>query len=282
VSAFRIVAATERERTPLLALFNDVYTGYEVPVHLDEAGFATMINLCDLDVGRSVIGLEGDTPVALGMLGLRGPRAWIGGMGVKLEARGRGYGVEIMRALIGNARTAGARDVDLEVLVGNTPAIRVYEGLGFRTTRRLVVWLVDPAAAPAPSPEESGISPLDVGAALDMIDDWLTEPPPWQRARATLAHLPEPPAALGLMQGGAPAAAIVFRAVAERASVLALGARIRGPQAAYDRLLGAVRARHPGATFRMLNMAEDDPAMGAFERLNARAEARQLEMRLAL
>lgn len=282
MSPLRIVPATELERPALLALFNASYSGYEVPIHVDEAGFTFMIRLCDLDVSRSVIGLEDQRPVAMGMLGLRGAAAWIGGMGVTAQARGRGYGMEIMRALIDNARAAGAQTVDLEVLVGNAPAIRIYEALGFRKVRQLVVWLVEPNAYNTPPSDPTGIMPLEAGAALDEIEHWQRGPAPWQRAPATLAKLPEPPTALGFMRDGGLAGAIVYRAVPERASVLALAARAPNPQATLDALLGAMRTRHPSAVFRMLNMQDDDPAVASFERLRARVEARQLEMRLTL
>jgi len=282
MSAFRIVRAHQLERGPLLALFNASYAGYEVPVHVDEAGFALMIRLCDLDLSRSVVGMQDEQPVAMGLLGLRGAAAWIGGMGVTAAARGRGYGAEIMRALIDNARAAGVRTVDLEVLVGNTTAIHIYEELGFRKTRRLVVWLVEPPKYDVPPVDLTGIMALEAGTALDEIEHWQRGPAPWQRAPATLANLPEPPTALGLMRDGGLAGAIVYRAVPERASVLALAARAPNVQAVFDTLLGALRARYPTAVLRMLNMPDDDPAAEAFERLGARVEARQLEMRLAL
>jgi ribosomal protein S18 acetylase RimI-like enzyme len=281
MSALRVVAATALDPGPRLELFNACYAGYEVPVHLDEPSFAMMVRLCDLDASRSVVGLEGDQPVAMGMLGLRGALGWIGGMGVTAEARGRGYGTEIMRALIDNARRAGARAVDLEVLVGNAPAIRIYEALGFRKRRRFVVWLIDPVASAAPPAEPPGVVPLEVGAALGHIARWQLGPAPWQRAPETLANLPEPPTAVGLERDGALEGTMVYRAVPERASVLALAAR-PGEQRTFDALLGVLRARHPEAVIRMLNMQDDDPGMAAFERLGARAEARQHEMRLSL
>ncbi len=280
MSPLRIVPATDFDRPTLLALFNACYAGYEVPVHVDEPGFAMMIRLCDLDLGRSVVGLEDGRRVAMGMLGLRGVQGWIGGMGVTAEARGRGHGTEIMRALIDSARAAGARVIDLEVLVGNAPAIRIYEALRFRKQRRFVVWLVEPAASPS-AVELTGVKPLEVDAALRHIASWQPGPAPWQRAPATLANLPEPPTALGLERGGALVGAIVYRAVPERASVLALGARSANDPATVDALLAALRARHP-VTIRMLNMQDDDPGVAAFERLGARVEARQHEMRLEL
>src|SRR5262249_48970031 len=275
------------ERESLLELFNACYDGYDVPVHLDAPALELMIRLCDLDVSRSVVGLMGDRPVAMGMLGLRGPLAWIGGMGVTAEARGRGYGTDVMRALIGNARDADARDVDLEVLVGNAPAIRIYEALGFERTRGLIVWLVDPA--PSPPPEPRGIVTLEVDAALREIARWRSVPAPWQRAPATPAHLPDPPLAVGVERSGELLGAlsgelmgaIVYRAVPERASVLALAAEAPHRQPTFDALLGAVRARYPQAPLRFLNMHDDDPGVAAFERLGARTEARQHEMRLS-
>lgn len=282
LSPLRFVPASTLDRAALVQAFNDGYSGYEVPTHLDEATFAFMAALSDFDLSRSVIGYEVDRVAAMAMLALRGERSWIGGMGVAPEFRGRGYGADAMRAVMANARAAGARVMHLEVLHRNAPAIRIYEALGFQRTRGLVVWLIEPEAPPPGALMEATIVPLDHGAALDVIDHWITDRAPWQRAAESIAHLPQTPAALGVMREGSLAGAVVYRAASGRVSFLALAAREPHREATLDALVAAVRMRHPVEPARFLNLPEGDPAEPVFVRLGAREEARQIEMRLAL
>lgn len=50
------------------------------------------------------------------------------------EARGRGLGSELVSAVVGWARAAGASQVTLWVVDDNRPAIALYEGAGFVAT----------------------------------------------------------------------------------------------------------------------------------------------------
>ena len=47
------------------------------------------------------------------------------------DYRGRGYGKRLIAELLKAGRELGAKDFTLEVRVSNTPAIRLYESLGF-------------------------------------------------------------------------------------------------------------------------------------------------------
>jgi ribosomal protein S18 acetylase RimI-like enzyme len=172
--------------------------------------------------------------------------------------------------------------MQLEVLVRNAPAIRIYEALGFRRTRGLVVWRADPDTAPTAAPAAADIVPLDHGAALDVIDHWVSDRAPWQRAHESIAHLPPPLSALGSMRDGALVGAVVYRAVPERVSFLGLAAREPRRDETLQSLVAAVRTRSPGAPARFLNLPEGDPAEAVFQRIGAHEEARQVEMRLEL
>jgi hypothetical protein len=181
-----------------------------------------------------------------------------------------------MQAASARAPHAGARVMHLEVLVDNAPARRIYEALGFTPTRGLVVWLAEPDAAPAAG---SDLAPLPHDLALAAIVSWDAAPMPWQRAPETIAHLSPPPTALGLERDGTLVGAVVYRALPERVSVLALGTAERG-EPTFAALVGGVRALHP-VPVRFLNLPEGDPAEPVFARF-ARVEARQTEMRLPL
>jgi RimJ/RimL family protein N-acetyltransferase len=59
------------------------------------------------------------------------------GLGLRPDLCGRGLGVPFVRAIVAEARRIAPGDeIDLEVLVSNTRAIRVYEKAGFRITDR--------------------------------------------------------------------------------------------------------------------------------------------------
>ena len=56
---------------------------------------------------------------------------------IAAAARRRGLGARVLTELLARMARAGARDVRLEVDVRNTNAVRFYERMGFRTTRKL-------------------------------------------------------------------------------------------------------------------------------------------------
>src|SRR5262245_15743860 len=81
-------------------LFNRVYEGYEVALHVDEAAIVFMESTFDLDAARSVIAWDDDRAVGVALLGVRGANGWVGGMGVETACRRTGIGERLMRALI--------------------------------------------------------------------------------------------------------------------------------------------------------------------------------------
>jgi ribosomal protein S18 acetylase RimI-like enzyme len=61
-------------------------------------------------------------------------RAFIYFIGIDAPFRGKGYGKAVMLALEPIAKAKGADHIDLNVFGDNTTAIRLYQGLGYRTT----------------------------------------------------------------------------------------------------------------------------------------------------
>ena len=100
----------------------------------------------------SVLRVNGDL-AAFALLGVRGRRGWIGGMGVAPEHRGQGLGRLAMEAALERAHARGLASVDLEVLFQNAPAHRIYRTLGFVERRTLEVW-ERPASLGAPAAHE--------------------------------------------------------------------------------------------------------------------------------
>ncbi|HEU5277704.1 MAG TPA: GNAT family N-acetyltransferase, partial [Gaiellaceae bacterium] len=115
----------------LAALFTASYEGYLVPFAVDAATLRFLTDTFDLDREASRVALRGGAPVGIANLGLRGPDAWVGGVGVIPSERRRGTGRALMEALHEQARHRGVERVWLEVIGENTQALALYQDLGY-------------------------------------------------------------------------------------------------------------------------------------------------------
>ncbi|WP_335975639.1 GNAT family N-acetyltransferase [Streptomyces sp. CA2R106] len=126
-----------RERDGYLA----VLTGTGVPPDQAEreeaAGFDSAFPEGLDSPGALVLVLERDGAPAghLAWIRLADP-SWVSSVEVAPEHRGRGYGRALMRVAEGLTREGGATTLGLNVFTANTPARRLYESLGYRTTNR--------------------------------------------------------------------------------------------------------------------------------------------------
>ncbi|MER7885121.1 GNAT family N-acetyltransferase [Streptomyces fimicarius] len=73
--------------------------------------------------------------VALRELPPGGPAGFVFDVEVREEHRGRGYGRALMQLAEDTTRACGADRLGLHVFASNTPALRLYESLGYTTTR---------------------------------------------------------------------------------------------------------------------------------------------------
>jgi predicted GNAT family N-acyltransferase len=221
-----------------------------VPLHVDEAAFATMVDAWDIDLARSRVALRDDELVGIVNLGVRGDRGWIGGLGVVPAERRNGIGRGLMEGVLAEAPA----HVTLEVLEQNEPAIRLYEELGFTRTRVLEIWSLT-ADVPAVEARSSDARPL---GQADL---------PWQRADESL------PGELERIE--VDGAAALIRVTGLRVGIAQLEAR---DDAAAGELLAAARAR--GESVHFMNVPETDPASAAFRRLGGTLDLRQFEYEL--
>lgn len=269
----RLTATAELGFDALASVFNEAYLGYDIPMHVDPGALAFMHEAFDLEPERSCLAWDGDRPVGLVFLGVRGKRGWVGGMGVAPAARRRGIGERLMRQVIDHAREAGVRTLFLEVLESNTAAKALYEKLGFRTHRRLEVldWDgVPPPAAPA-------VAASDPHVARRRILATRRVPEPWQRDDETIDRLDVSTPALRAVSS--PTGDAIYRVTDGRASVLQMEAR---DVEAAGALLDAIRAKPDVTIIRFLNVPSDHPASQALLNRGATRIASQWEMAMEL
>jgi GNAT superfamily N-acetyltransferase len=256
-------SAASLEPARLAQLFTAAYEGYAIPFAVDEQMLAFMVQAYDIDLEASQIALIDGVPVALANLGVRGERGWIGGIGVTPFARRQGIAERLMRAVIDEGRIRGVREVWLEVLVQNEPAIRLYEKLGFEDVRGIDVWILDQAPGGEDVPETS------VDEAHAVIRSRRLAREPWQRDDETLARLQElEPAPQGFVSGDG---AVIVRRTPQAVSVI----QVAGDAASTGALLAAQRAL---GSLNVLNLPGDEPAAEALRTLGGRAAVSQREL----
>ena len=279
-------SARERTSQELAALFTRGYEGYLTPVSIGADEFENMVATNDLDLGASRIACENGQAVAFALLGVRGTRGWVGGMGVIPEARGRSLGRLAMESVIASAREHGVSELDLEVLEHNTYAARIYETLGFRDRRWLDVWVRKPgalAAAPAtPGAAPEAVVELGLEECLEAHRRCHSARPPWQRDLESLRNWGTRLSAVGLRGARGVRGWVIYREAANRLNLADLaaapGESVRPIGAALAALIGA----RPSATTMLVNLPADDAFASVLRELGATVELRQREMTLAL
>ena len=170
----------------LAELVTAAFHGYAVPVNETPARLARLIRLQGLDLANSVVIRCGGQLVGISFLGLRNTRAWISAFGIIPAFRGRGLARRLMDQLIVQARSAGAHDVRLEVLVGNPVARRVYLQSGFRVQRELVTMERAPWSGMLAPSTSLRVERVDVETAVRQAVAMEQTPACWQREAPSL------------------------------------------------------------------------------------------------
>lgn len=137
---FKTLANVELD--DLLAVFNLSFSDYIVPFHLTKEILAAKIIAEKLDMNISVGAFEEGKLVSFILQSEKlenGQKIiYNGGTGVVPESRGKGLVRKMYDFIIPALKERGADVLLLEVIEGNTAAIRAYENLGFSIVRKLL------------------------------------------------------------------------------------------------------------------------------------------------
>lgn len=267
----------------LIGALNTAYADYFVPIRLAAQSFERLVTREAIRLEASATALYNGRIVGMGLLGVRGRRAWIGGMGVVPEFRRQGIGRRIMAYLIEQARQLAVRHIQLEVITQNRIALDLYQSIGFRTTRRLLVLsgeerpssLATLAAHPGVTIEAS-----DAVSLLAHLPEMAVVPAPWQRDPESLWQMRDRLDGFSAHhQSDGLLGLCLWSGDEEQTGIYFLNAIT---QEAIGALLGALLARLPSARFSYLNVPEDDPALPVLRAAGFWDTVDQYEMHLDL
>lgn len=278
---FIAVSAAAYTFEELAQIYNQSRVDYIVPMPMNARRMEEYVHQYDVSLEASVVAVtpEGET-VGIGMLGLRGSRAWITRLGVIPDGRGRHLGLFITETLLEQAAAHGAAMTQLEVIVGNEPAHRLFLKLGFEPTRELLVLRRPPGA-----PDENSLSALagarveplsdgEIAACLESRDDspsWIEETESLLKVGGlTGLRLTLPPD----NGSGAPSGWIVVSKTAFQMAHFVLGG---SPRAALPLLL-ALHRQFPRHDTKLENLPADSPLWPHFQAAGYLETFRRTEM----
>ncbi len=136
---FQVVSASRFTMEELTRAYNQTRVDYLVPMPMSVARLAEYVRVYDVDIDRSVVAVDGDQILGLGMLGLRSGCTWVTRLGVIPHRRRRGVGEAIFLYLLAGSEQLGVDLATLEVIKGNEPAHRLFVKWGFHETRELII-----------------------------------------------------------------------------------------------------------------------------------------------
>jgi ribosomal protein S18 acetylase RimI-like enzyme len=272
---FDVVPTSNFTLPELVECLNQGFEDYLVPIQFNTATFLNMVRKDGIDLTVSRVLMMDDEPCGIAFLARRGWTSRLAAMGIARQARGQGAGSWFMNRLIKDARQRDEREMVLEVIEQNEPAVKLYRNAGFQTVRRLVGFIRKGSIRKAASDlEEIDLREMGKLVSLHGLSDLR-----WQLSGESIAQMNPPACAY---QKG-PAYIVISNPEAEHVVVWSLlveqGARGQGLGAD---LLNTAIANHKRKTWHMPAILPEELGI-VFQRAGfEREELSQWQMKLQL
>jgi ribosomal protein S18 acetylase RimI-like enzyme/predicted GNAT family acetyltransferase len=187
-----IKPASDYPVTDLFRFLNLSFENYLIPIQFNINQFLGMLRKDGIDLNTSRVLLVDDEPSGTALIARRGWTSRLAAMGVMKEARGKKAGSWLMEQLIKEARARNDREMTLEVIEQNEPAVRLYKRSNFQTIRRLIGFAGN-AKSDNPAHQASHLQEIDLREMGRLILQHGLPDLPWQFSGETIALL-NPPA----------------------------------------------------------------------------------------
>jgi len=192
---FDAISASNYPLPDLVKFLNHGFENYLVPIQFNNATFLNMLHKDGIDLTASRVLTADERPCGIALIALRGARrvSRLAAMGIAKEMRSKGAGSWFMDKLIKGARQRGDREMVLEVIEQNEPAVKLYRKYRFESIRRLIGFTRRGRDA-----EESGKSDLhkiDLREMGRLISQHGLLDLPWQLSGESIAQMTPPASA---------------------------------------------------------------------------------------
>ena len=206
--------------------FLEGFADYIIQFELTERQFQNHITLNAVDLDRSAGCFDADCPVGVSLNGFGTwegkPTIYDAGTTVIPEYRRRGVSRAMFDWMIPLFQAEGFKQFLLEVITNNDPAVRLYEQLGFRKTRELLLLEAESSISlDRPSPTEIEIREIHRHESIPFALFWDGKPS-WQNSIEAIQRSVQMKRLLGAFIGDKCVGYIVFSAGVGRLAQLAV------------------------------------------------------------
>lgn len=278
---FDAAPASNYSFAELVNLLNRGFEGYVIPIHFTAGLFSNMLRKDGIDLTESRVLLADKQACGIALIAPRRSfhTSRVAAMGIAKEARGKRAGTWLMKKLVDDARKRGDREMVLEVIEENDPAIKLYRSYGFENMRRLVGYIRRDNSKDTGENEESELQPVDLHEVARLISKFGLPDLPWQLSGESISQTNPP---LHAFRGGS-AYVVLSNPEAEHVVIWSL---LVEPEARGHRLgtklLKRVMALRAGKTWHVPAIFPEELGI-VFERAGFEKEAlSQWQMKLKL
>lgn len=267
----------------LFDTFIEAYSDYFFPIALTELQFRNHLQLNGVDLERSVCTFENGRLTGFSLNGFGNwngvPTIYDAGTGVIPSARRRGNSKEMFALIESVLPSQGFKQMLLEVISENAPAVSLYEKLGFQITRELALLeCVD-------EPNISSDVPSDIEIREISEPDWselskmCESAPSWQNSFDAIDRTRHLKTILGAFRHTECVGFAVFSASVGRLAQIAVRADQTGRGIASAFMKRMRMMADPDKPLQILNSPKDiTSAVCFFEKLGFRETLVQYEM----
>ncbi len=188
---FDTLPASNYPLPDLAEFLNRGFEAYFVPIQFNTNAFLGLLRKDGIDLITSRVLLVDGQPCGIALIARRGWTSRLAAMGIAQESRGKGAGSWFMEALTREARQRGDREMTLEVIEQNEPAVKLYRKSGFQIIRRLVGYIH--RNRDAKKNETGDLHKIDLREMGRLVSLYGLPDLPWQLSGESIAQI-NPPA----------------------------------------------------------------------------------------
>lgn len=259
----------------LTAAYNQTRVDYIVPMPMNVAKMHEYIHLYNINLDESLVALENNNVLGLGMLGIRGNNtiSWITRLGLLAESRGKGVGKMLLGGMLDNSDALGIEHNVLEVIVGNKPAHNLFKKYGFKDDRYLMILRRAPMEVEEPTTKAHWMERGEIIYHLkrrEGFQAWTNQTESLARAKGVTGFKIE------LVNGGI--GWMVFQRTLFNLSRIMYKTRNGDPNEIMKELLRHLHATYPNVDTYTENIPRDDKHLKGFVEMGYIEAFRRMEM----
>ncbi|MEN8240770.1 MAG: GNAT family N-acetyltransferase [Chloroflexota bacterium] len=271
--SIKLTKASSYTIEELTEAYNQTRVDYMVPMPMNAARLREYVHIYDIDLEQSLVAVDGDQIIGLGMLAVRKDRTWITRLGLLANTRGKGIGRLVMEGLLANSEALKIPLTMLEVIKGNVPAHNLFRSLGFEETEELLILRRAPKETDA---SRSKVFQMDRGEIIFMLNN-RPVPAAWTNQTESLAQV-KGISGFNLYTPEGGHGWLVFQRTLFNLSRLVFGTEHGNPVDIMRELLHHLHSEYPEVDTYTENISADSPHLPALEELGYIETFRRVHM----